>query len=123
MKLWFVLLLMTLAAAGCTSKSTIRLREQNAFLTGQNIALQQQQSQTEAQSPGVTVVGPVQHPHVPWVTGLTLAQAITTANYVGADQPNQIIITRNGESATMDASVLLIKALGGGWNVANLPKV
>jgi hypothetical protein len=107
MKLWFVLLLMTLAAAGCTSKSTIRLREQNAFLTGQNIALQQQQSQTEAQSPGVTVVGPVQHPHVPWVTGLTLAQAITTANYVGADQPNQIIITRNGESATMDASVLL----------------
>jgi hypothetical protein len=44
---------------------------------------------------------------VPWVTGLTLAQAIATANYVGANGPKQIIITRNGESAAMDAKVLL----------------
>ena len=49
----------------------------------------------------------MQNPQVPWVTGLTLAQAITTANYVGAVEPKQIIITRNGESATMDANVLL----------------
>jgi hypothetical protein len=44
---------------------------------------------------------------VPWVAGLTLAQAVATANYVGADQPKQIILTRNGESAAMDAGVLL----------------
>ena len=98
-------------SSSCVSKSQARLRERNAFLEGQNATLQQEQAQatakSAAESPGVTVVGSVQHPQVPWVTGLTLAQAITTANYVGAEEPKQIIITRNGESATMDASVLL----------------
>jgi hypothetical protein len=92
---------------GCTSESKAKLREKNAFLAGQNTVLQQQQAQSAAQTPGVTVIGPVQHPQVPWVTGLTLAQAIATANYVGQDAPKQIIITHNGESATLDASVLL----------------
>jgi hypothetical protein len=49
----------------------------------------------------------VQNPQVPWVTGLTLAQAIATANYTGADAPKQILITRQGETAAMDAKVLL----------------
>lgn len=96
---------------GCVSKSEARLRERNAFLEGQNATLQQQQAQSAAksaaESPGVTIVGAVQHPQVPWVTGLTLAQAITTANYVGTQEPKQIILTRNGESAAMDANVLL----------------
>jgi hypothetical protein len=96
-----------LLTGGCVSKSQARLKEQNAFLAGQNTVLMQQQAQTAAQSPGVTIVGAVQHPQVPWITGLTLAQAIATANYVGAKAPKQIIITRNGESAAMDAKVLL----------------
>jgi len=89
---------------GCASKSTVRLREQNAYLAGQNAALQQQQVQAQA---GVTVVGSVQNSHVAWVAGLTLSQAIATANYVGAEDPKHIVITRNGESAALDASVLL----------------
>jgi len=97
--------------AGCMSDSTARLREKNAFLAGQNSVLQQQKAQTAAEtaaeSPGVTIVGAVQHPQVPWVTGLTLAQAITTANYVGQDEPKQIILTRHGETAAMDANVVL----------------
>jgi hypothetical protein len=107
MKIWFALLLLAIVAAGCTSKSKARLREQSAYLAGQNTVLQQHQSPADAQGPGVTVVGPVQHMHVPWVEGLTLAQAIATADYLGQDQPKQVIITRNGESATLDASALL----------------
>jgi|SRR5579859_2262920 hypothetical protein len=109
MKIWLAILLpaLALAMAGCTTKSNARLREQNAYLAGQNAVLLQHQAQTDAQSPGVTVIGQVQHPQVPWVEGLTLAQAVTTANYVGADQPKQITITRHGESASMDADVLL----------------
>lgn len=98
----------TALLSGCTTKSTARLKEQNAFLAGQNAALrQQQQTQTASQTPGVTVVGAVQNPNVPWVAGLTLAQAIATANYLDPHAPKQIIITRAGESATLDAKVLL----------------
>ena len=107
MKILSALLLLALAVTGCTTKSTARLKEQNAFLAGQNAALQQLQMQAAAHAPGVTIVGAVQNPQVPWGTGLTLAQAIATANYVGADEPSQIIITRNGESAALNAKVLL----------------
>ena len=113
--LWLsgVILSVGILTDGCASKSNARLREQNAFLAEQNLALQQQQAQAASQSPGVTIVGAVQHPQVPWVAGLTLAQAVATANYTGADEPKQIIITRQGESATLDAKVLL--------NGANIP--
>ena len=53
------------------------------------------------------VIGQVQNTQVQWVSGMTLAQAIASANYTGTDQPKQIIITRNGETATMDAADLL----------------
>ena len=101
MKFCFVILLLALAATGCTSHSKARANAQNAFLAGQNAALRQQQ-----QAAGVTMVGPVQNPQVPWVVGLTLAQAVATANYIGAHEPKRIIITRQGESAALDAKVL-----------------
>ena len=107
MNIRIAILLLAAAAAGCTSKSTTQLREQNAYLAGQNVILQQNQAHNDAEAPGVTIVGAVQHPHVPWVAGLTLAQAIITANYVGADEPKEIIITRKGESASIDPKSLL----------------
>ncbi|HTA95838.1 MAG TPA: hypothetical protein VK769_06910, partial [Verrucomicrobiae bacterium] len=63
--------------------------------------------QQQLQIPGVTVIGPVQTSQVPWVAGLTLAQAIATANYLDPHEPKQIVITRNGESARVDPNVLL----------------
>src|SRR5450631_4867976 len=102
MKILSAILVLLLAVAGCTTKSTARLKEQNAFLAGQNAALRQQ-----AQASGVTIVGAVQNPQVPWVAGLTLAQALATANYIGVEEPRKIIITRNGESAALAAKVLL----------------
>ena len=87
-------------AGGCTTKSRARMESQTAFLAGQNAALRQQQAA------GVTMVGPVQNPQVPWVVGLTLAQAVATANYIGAQEPKKIILTRQGESAALDAKVL-----------------
>jgi len=106
MKIVAGILFLVLAVAGCTTKSQARLKEQNAFLAGQNMALHQQ-AQAAAQASGVAITGAVQNPQVPWVAGLTLAQAIATANYIGAEAPKQIIITRQGESATLDAKVLL----------------
>jgi len=92
---------------GCVSKSNERLKEQNAFLAGQNAALRQQQAQAAMQTPDVTVLGRVQNSQVPWVAGLTLAQAVATANYIGPGEPKQILITRGGKSETLDANSLL----------------
>jgi protein involved in polysaccharide export with SLBB domain len=101
---FFVLVAGGVFAAGCTTKATARLRAENAYLAGQNVALRQQAA---APNPnGVTVTGAVQNQQVPWVAGLTLQQAIATANYIGQDEPRQVIITRRGESAVMDAKVV-----------------
>jgi hypothetical protein len=90
--------------AGCTTKSAAQAKAQQAYLVGQNAALRQQQA---AQFSGVTIVGPVQNSQVPWVAGLTLAQAVATANYLDSHEPGEIIITRQGESAQLDPKILL----------------
>ena len=101
---WALSLSAAALLAGCTTKSGAQAKAQQAYLAGQNAALRQQQA---AQFSGVTVVGPVQNPQVPWVVGLTLAQAIATANYLDSHEPGQIIITRQGESAELDPKILL----------------
>jgi len=103
MKIGLVILLLALVVAGCTTQSKARLKERNAFLAGQSAAWQQQQTPAA----GVTVLGAVQNAAEPWVAGLTLAQAVATANYIGLHEPRQIILTRQGESAVLDAKILL----------------
>ncbi len=80
------------------------MEARDAYLAGQNSALHQ--AQTDSGSPGVTIVGPVQNPKVPWIAGMTLLQALATANYLDSKNPKSIIITRDGESATLDPNVL-----------------
>jgi hypothetical protein len=106
MKFCFVIFFIALVATGCVSRSRSRLEAQNAFLAGQNAALQQQQ-----EASGVTVLGAVQTSKVPWVEGLTLTQAVATANYIGLRDPKQIILTRQGESAVLEPKVLLSGAV------------
>src|SRR2546430_13967613 len=48
----------------------------------------------------------------------TYLQVVTAQTVTLANQRNEIDILRR----RMDASVLLVKALGGGWGVAELPK-
>ena len=49
----------------------------------------------------------------------TYLQVITAQTIALSNERNNVDILRR----RMDASVLLVKALGGGWNVANLPKL
>jgi outer membrane protein TolC len=49
----------------------------------------------------------------------TYLQVITAQTATLANERNQVDILRR----RMDASVLLVKALGGGWNVAHLPQL
>jgi protein involved in polysaccharide export with SLBB domain len=100
MRFFLASLVLVIAVAGCTTESQARREAQQAFLQGQQTA-------AARQPPGVTIIGPVKNPNVPWVAGLTLAQAIATATYIGLADPKEIIITRQGETATIDAKTLL----------------
>lgn len=101
MKWLLVSLILILATTGCVTKAQARREADRAFLAGKNAAL------AELKSQSVTVNGRVQNPMVPWVAGLTLAQAIATANYLAVENPTSIIITRQGESAAVDPQVLI----------------
>jgi hypothetical protein len=98
-----VILMLLVGATGCSTK-TSQLQAQHALLLRQNAALQKQLAAAQR---GVTVIGPVEYSFVPWVAGLTLAQALATANYLHPDEPKEITITRQGETASLDAQALL----------------
>jgi hypothetical protein len=95
-------LLLALVAAGCVTRSQAKAQARAAYLAGQKAAFA-----SMAQGQGVVIVGPVQYPNVPWVEGLTLSQAIATANYTGRRNPKAITITRQGEQASINPKDLL----------------
>ena len=111
MKIWLpIFLALMVPLAGCVTKSEANKRARLAFLEGQNQALMRmQQNATVPQSsgPGVMFIGPVQNPAVPWRIGLTLAQAVVSAQYTGATDPSAIIIHRNGEDIPVNPKGLL----------------
>ena len=91
----FILLAAVLVTPGCASKSKAKLREQEAFLRGQQQAIAAQQ---EAQQPAVWFRGLIRHPRVPWTENMTLSQALVAADYTGTLDPTSIKIIRQGQT-------------------------
>jgi hypothetical protein len=104
MKTLIALFILSLAVSGCVTQSKARADARAAYLAGQRDAFA---SVTATQRTSINVVGPVQNHDVPWVEGLTLAQAIATANYTANGNPKEILLLRRGESATIDPRDLL----------------
>jgi hypothetical protein len=96
-------LLIATSFCGCVTKSQARAQAQAAYLAGQNDAL----AKMAGLGQGIVIVGPVEHPNVPWVEGMTLSQAIATANYTSIHNPKAITITRQGEQASINPKDLL----------------
>jgi hypothetical protein len=107
---------------GCVTKSAAEAKARDAYLAGQREAytrMQQQppgmqgaqpaQSQQSAQpqQSTVSIDGPVANPTVPWTPGLTLSQALITANYTADAAPIDILIVRNRVATRVDVSKLL----------------
>jgi len=104
----WMLLLLTVAFAGCVSKSKAQNRERAAFIRGQQEAMvRMQQMQTQGKGPCVTVNGEVRTHVVPWTEGMTLAKALLAADYIGSADPAQIIILRNGVGKRVEPRQLL----------------
>jgi hypothetical protein len=104
MKALVILLFLSLAVSGCVSKTKAQAGARAAYAAGQRDAYAHIAA---AQLTNIKVFGPVQNPEIPWVEGLTLAQAIATANYTARGTPQEIILLRRGEPASIDPRDLL----------------
>ena len=93
-----------LGLAGCVTKAKARAEARAAYIAGQQEAMQMQQRQ--GASGDVRLIGQVQIPTLPWVSGLTLMKALVTAEYTGPD-PTQIIVIHNGVPSVVDVKKLL----------------
>jgi len=87
---------------GCVTKAEANARVRAAYLAGQQSAF----ASMAGEGKSVTIVGPVEYSKVPWVDGLSLAQAIVTANYTGRHNPRSITIVREGQEISVSPSDL-----------------
>jgi hypothetical protein len=87
----------------CVTRSQANAQAREAYMSGRNSVL----TSLAGEGKVVVIEGPVEHPNVPWVEGLTLAQAIATAQYNGRHNPHAIAITREGESMIINPHDLL----------------
>lgn len=90
--------------AGCVSKSNARLQVSSAYFAGRAQGLQQAQPANPAV---IRFVGPVRNSTIPWTEGMTLAEAIVTAEYISSSNPKSIFVTRNGGRIFVDPRQLL----------------
>jgi hypothetical protein len=90
-------------ASGCETKSRARQEARQAYVEGQEQALEQ----SRAKAPVVTVTGAVHNHIVPWTEELTLAKAILAADYTGYLGPRLIRVLRGGLSTDIKPSALL----------------
>ena len=97
-------LLIAMLFCGCVTQSRADARVKAAYIAGQKTAFAATGANPET---SIAVTGPVRHPRVPWVAGLTLVQAIATADYTGRHNPKEITITRHGQPLSVDPDTML----------------
>jgi hypothetical protein len=93
------LLLAIVAGAGCVSQKKAREQAREAYVAGQEQAMQAAQHARQQQGPVVFVQGPVRNPVVPWEEGMKLSQAIVDAEYTAFMNPVLVRVLRNGQVA------------------------
>jgi len=99
-----VILMLAVVLTGCATKEAARREaEKKAFIATQQSAMAAQANQ----EPAVWFRGDVRHQRVPWTEGLTLAEALVTAQYTGNWDPHRITLTRQGEIFVINPRRLL----------------
>ncbi len=90
-------------ASGCVSKTQADARARAAFLAGQQQGLARAQ-QLQA---NIMIIGAVRNNQIAFTQGLTLANALIEADYIGQIDPKQILINRNGQQLQIEPKQLL----------------
>ncbi len=88
-----------LALVGCTTRSKADAKARAAFRAGHVLA--------QPEQPAVFFRGEIRNLTIPWTDGLTLAQAIVGAEYVGRRDPILIVIARRGAIIRVNPRQLL----------------
>lgn len=96
MRCSFISLLVMLLLCGCASKGP-SLQQRQAYMAGQQQAIQAAQHPAQPQGPVVYFRGPVRNPVVPYTEGMTLSQALVSAYYTGFMNPLVVRIIRDGQ--------------------------
>lgn len=102
-----ILLLFSLALAGCAGKTNSKEQIQRAYAAGMQAGQLQAQQQAQSAVPQVKFLGHVKNPVVLWTDGLTLAKALVEAEYVEQNTPTAITIYRNGQPTRVDLQSFL----------------
>ncbi|HEV2208347.1 MAG TPA: hypothetical protein VG167_06190 [Verrucomicrobiae bacterium] len=92
--------------AGCVSKARAKAEARAAFVAGEQQAMNNVE-QLRNRGDTVTVLGDVKTHQIPWTTELTLAKAVVDAGYIGAADPTQILVVREGRATPYDPKQLL----------------
>ncbi len=103
-RIFAIYILLALITAGCTSSRSAKLKQQEAYIAGQQQAMAEAQL---AKTPSVTVQGNVLNQIIPWTEDLTVAKAIVAAQYQGITNPRTIRLVRNRVAIDIKASDLL----------------
>jgi hypothetical protein len=115
-KVLVVGVLLALAVQGCVSKAKARKQAEQAFIAGQQQAMQQRMQQqgtgvepglARTTQPTVTLLGNVRKSFVPWTPDLTLAKALVEGEYTGSSDPTEIYIIRGGIARPVDPAKLI----------------
>jgi len=91
------LLIGVVAGAGCVSHKKAQMEARQAYIAGQEQAMQSALRARQQQGPVVFVRGPVRNPVVEWQEGMKLSQAVVDADYTGFMNPVLIRVLRNGQ--------------------------
>jgi hypothetical protein len=93
------LLIAIAAGAGCVSEKKAQWEARQAYVAGQEQAMQAAMKARQQQGPIVFVQGQVRNAVVEWQEGMKLSQAIVAADYTGFTNPRLIRVLRNGQVA------------------------
>jgi hypothetical protein len=88
---------------GCVTRAQANAQARMAYQAGQKAAF----ASLAGEGRVVVIEGPVEHPNVPWIEGLTLVQAIATAQFTSHRHPKVITIVRQGETIDVNPRNLL----------------
>lgn len=98
------LLLLSLFASGCTTKSQANANARAAYNAGRASAYQQV---LEEQRTTIRVIGNVRNPEFEWADGMSLMDALVRADCTVRRNPKEIVIIRKHEPIQVDMKAFL----------------